>query len=64
MNDGMIEQLLSQDLSAGTEAFREELLARCLAVLECNDVGMALEDDELEMLAAAGDLFGGEQPLS
>ena len=50
-----IEGLLAQDLSAGTEAFREELLERCLAELDrAQTDGVELADDELEMLAAAG----------
>ena len=50
-----IERILGQDLSIGTESFRESLLERCLSVLgqEAQD-GMELEDDEIEMLAAAG----------
>ncbi len=58
MDDGGFEQrlgeLLSQDLSAGTEAFRESLLGRCLGALGGGARG--LSDDELEMLSAAGDV--------
>jgi hypothetical protein len=59
MDDGGFEQrlgeLLSQDLSAGTEAFRESLLGRCLGALGGGGA-RGLSDDELEMLSAAGDV--------
>ena len=32
-----LERLLASDFSAGTEAFREQLLARCLAELASNE---------------------------
>ena len=58
MNERNFEQqlkgLFSKDLSAGTEAFREDLLARCLDVL--GSEAQKLADDELEMLSAAGDV--------
>ena len=53
------------DFSAGTEEFREELLGRCLAIIEEqeqqkfqeNDEEVrALDDSDLELLAAAGDI--------
>lgn len=49
-----LEKLLSQDLSVGTEAFRDNLLERCLGVLD-SDEGMEIDDSALELLAAAGD---------
>ena len=50
-----IERLMRQDLSAGTEVFREELLARCLDVLDADDdTCVEVDDSDLEMLAAAG----------
>ena len=50
-----IERILSQDLSAGTEAFRENLLERCLSALgQADSDGVELDDSEFEMLAAAG----------
>ena len=53
-----IIRVLSRDYSAGTERFREALLARCLSFLGQADRSAArpedLEDDDLEMLAAAG----------
>ena len=52
----MLEQLLGRDLSAGTEAFRESLLERCLEVLDAGEEGMPIDDADLELLAAAGDL--------
>ena len=57
-----LRQLLNQDLSVGTETFRDELLGRCLAVLDSeNSVDSIfpdssdLFDSDLELLAAAGD---------
>lgn len=55
--DGMLERLMQQDLSAGTEAFRDELLSRCLAVLGADDKPAEIEDDYLDMLAAAGNPY-------
>lgn len=60
--ENRLEQLLKQDLSAGTEAFRDELLARCLAVLDDGSAAddspdvAELDDSVLDLLAAAGDL--------
>lgn len=48
---------MKQDFSAGTEAFRDTLLERCLSVLDEDDEGRCLDDAELDMLAAAGDTF-------
>ena len=56
MDEHEIAKILRQDLSKGTEEFRDTLLKRCLAVLDSENTGLSLEDDELEMLAAAGDL--------
>ncbi|MBQ9041281.1 MAG: hypothetical protein IJ111_00535 [Eggerthellaceae bacterium] len=55
----MIRGLMRADLSAGTEAFREELLARCLEELDAGscDSGTELDDSALDLLAAAGDAF-------
>ena len=52
----IIGRLMKQDLSAGTEAFREDLLARCLEVLDADDGedGVEVSDSDLKMLAAAG----------
>ena len=51
----MIERLMKSDFSAGTDAFREDLLARCLDVLGADDDQCAeVDDSDLEMLAAAG----------
>ena len=54
MTEQEIIRILSQDRSVGTEAFRDELLARCLEVLDSESV-YEVSDDELELLAAAGD---------
>ena len=55
MDERDIERILRQDLSKGTDEFRDELLSRCLAVLGSQD-GVELDDSDLELLAAAGDL--------
>lgn len=59
----MLAHGLKQDYSEGTEEFRDALLARCLDELDTNVAGdhaedfyLELEDSELELLAAAGDL--------
>ena len=64
----MLERLLKQDYSVGTEAFRDALLSRCLEELneaesdngEEHDV-VVLSDDELELLSAAGDIFSEQR---
>lgn len=50
----MLGRLFKQDFSAGTEAFRNALLNRCLG--ELDDITV-LDDEELELLAAAGDAY-------
>ena len=52
-----LQQLLKQDLSAGTESFRDALLARCLDELGADEDGSELDDEALDLLAAAGDAF-------
>ena len=42
------------DFAAGTDKFREELLVRCLAVLNDGEETRELEDSELRLLSAAG----------
>ena len=67
----MLERVMKADFSAGTEAFRDALLARCLAELDAGsaDDGAELDDDDLGLLAAAGDpdaggaAFGGGFPM-
>lgn len=59
----MIEKLLKQDFSSGTEAFRDALLARCLDELDADIRESDLSDEELEMLAAAGNLSAMQDPL-
>lgn len=54
MTEQAIIDMLSRDRSAGTERFRDELLVRCLAVIAASS--RDLSDDEVELLAAAGDL--------
>lgn len=62
MGERGMAQLLNCDFSVGTEAFREDLLKRCLAVLGADDGGICLADEDLEMLAAAGEGLMGENP--
>ena len=68
MTDNGFEQMLArtlkQDASLGTEAFRDALLARCLVVLNADDEGTELTDEQLDMLSAAGDpsLLGHASP--
>lgn len=54
LTDEKIIAALSQDLSAGTEVFRDKLLNRCLNVFDQMDSPVELSDDQLDMLAAAG----------
>ena len=60
MQDQEFEQLLNRlmkaDFAAGTESFREALLERCLAALGENDEFMPIDDTDLELLSAAGNL--------
>lgn len=60
MNDQEFEQMLGrvmkQDFSAGTETFRETLLKRCLNVLDGDDECSFIDDADLDLLAAAGDI--------
>ena len=58
--DKTLEQLFQQDLSAGTEEFRDELLARCLDVLGADDGVDEIDDGLLDMLAAAGDVYSAQ----
>lgn len=67
----MLQRLLEQDLSIGTEGFRDKLLARCLDVLGADSQALdgvfcdELTDAELELLAAGGDPIvpGGAIPF-
>lgn len=52
-----LEQLMSQDLSIGTEKFRDGLLAQCLSIIQSDRSGSDLNDDFLELLSAAGDPY-------
>lgn len=45
---------LQFDFSAGTTAFRENLLQKCLVEIEASNDVLELDDDSLDMLAAAG----------
>ena len=55
--ESRVERLMQLDLSAGTEAFRDALLKRCLAVLCLDDSVAVIDDAELDKLAAAGGIF-------
>lgn len=55
--DRMLGRVLRTDLSKGTESFRDALLAQCLAQLNSDDEGIELADEDLELLAAAGEPF-------
>lgn len=60
MDDKGIERVLRRGFAPPGEAVREGLLRRCLAALdEGQDECAELADDELDMLAAAGDAFSG-----
>ena len=52
-----VQRLMKQDFSAGTEAFRDALLVRCLNELGNAEDGIELDDETLDMLAAAGNVF-------
>ena len=58
VGDREVERILKEDLSTGTDEFREALLQRCLAALG-DDEGTPIADEDLDMLAAAGDIFSG-----
>jgi len=60
MDEAEIARILSR-WAKPDEAFFEELLQRCLAVLGQNGSGK-LDDGDLEMLAAAGDGLASEDP--
>ena len=70
MDEKDIERLLRQNLSIGSEGFRDALLRRCLDLLgssEPNSSNRICEvlDEDLELLAAAGDamFLESRQPL-
>ena len=52
-----LERLMKLDFSVGTEEFRDDLLSRCLDVLGEDDECAVLDDDVLDLLAAAGDRY-------
>jgi len=51
----MLEHLMKQDFSVGTDDFSEKLLASCLTVLNADEEGALVDDAFLDLLAAAGD---------
>lgn len=60
--DELLTELLAQDLSAGTEEFREALLARCLAIVNAGGSAQ-LDDANLELIAAAGNMVAPEDAM-
>ena len=58
MKEKDLVRILSQDLSQGTETFRNRLLGRCLEVLDSENAIRELSDEDLTMLSAAGIQFG------
>jgi len=74
MTERDIERVLERGFPMPDKGFRENLLQRCLAVLGQDDGveldhlsdGVVLDDAELELLAAAGDLSAvnnGNEPF-
>lgn len=55
MNEHDIEKAMRFDYSAGTEEFREKLLAECLDALDIDDEIRVIPEQTLDLLAAAGD---------
>ena len=56
----ILETHMKQDFSHGTDAFRDELLARCLEALSVrsdatrDEDASDIDEEDLELLAAAG----------
>ena len=53
MTEQDIIRVLSERRPVGDEAFRDALLARCLAIVDADDAPYDLDDEDLGMLAAA-----------
>ena len=56
--EDLLRRVMKADFAAGTEAFRDALLARCLAELGTDPHaadGAAMAEADLDLLAAAGD---------
>lgn len=62
MTERDIRQLLRKGLDAGTDAYRQDLLRRCLDVLADADKAVPLSDEDLADLAAAGLAVPPEDP--
>lgn len=62
MDERTVKRLLEQDLSVGTDEFRDKLLSKCLDVLCAEDSVIELDDADLDMLAAAGDINAAIAP--
>lgn len=61
MNDNDIARLLKHDFSKGTEAFADSLLTQALSLVNKGS-GVELSDDDLDMLAAAGEASLDDKP--
>lgn len=55
MDEKKLIELLTTDFSAGSEAFSEQLLERCAAVLNPSEEFSTISEGDLELLAAAGE---------
>lgn len=51
----ILKQVLEQKDSLPSEDFREDLLKRCLAVLNADCMAEEISDEQIELLSAAGD---------
>ena len=54
---GFAEFFGACDFSRGTEAFAEDLLSQALAAMTNSDEISFISDDDLDMLAAAGNIY-------
>ncbi len=55
MDEKEFASMFKYDFSAGTESFRDALLEQCFEALREGEDGLPIADDELDLLAAAGD---------
>ena len=51
MDEKELERLLKRDLAAGTESFRDDLLARCLAELRADSAELADMDSLINLIS-------------
>ena len=50
-----LKRLFEGGVSQGDEGFRDALLQRCLTIVGADDEGRPIDDEALDLLAAAGD---------